>query len=111
MYPVTGYFPFENKICVRCHRPTTNPLQSLCDNCRDADVLMDAARAIRDEMKFIHPVQEAKAEYCLELAVTAQERAQSEPHLKDTLEANAAFYMMEARKYLSGQYQYTGARK
>jgi len=37
----TGFTPQDKKVCSRCLRPNDNPLQMLCDECREGDELAD----------------------------------------------------------------------
>jgi hypothetical protein len=45
----TGWWPTPVKYCVRCHRPGCSPLYSLCQDCRDHDLIMDDVTRILDE--------------------------------------------------------------
>ena len=77
MYSTTGYTYPENKICIRCLGPNSNPLYQLCDTCREGDALAEfltdpliaAARSVRQEMaEGVLSVQATKGWYNLELA-------------------------------------------
>ena len=58
----------------------------------------------------VHPVQEAKAEVCLNASIQESERAKTDPRWAKELQANSVFWMDEARKYLNDTFQYRGER-
>jgi hypothetical protein len=45
-----GYIPPEPKRCIRCHSINDNPLQMLCDECREADNPCDEDEREEDEI-------------------------------------------------------------
>ena len=47
MYPPTGYTPLPlAKHCIRCGAVNHDMLRLLCENCRDADLLLPEAAAL-----------------------------------------------------------------
>jgi hypothetical protein len=48
-YPTTGYWPATDSPCIRCGVYHLKPLYLLCQDCRDADlILADAARIVAE---------------------------------------------------------------